>query len=83
MKPNACAEAWAAANGYIKCGEYQRVRLAGFDLLFIDAAGDELQVEVKEYMSRRLAAGISSHPRRCEHRRLRGSPSRLAARRHS
>lgn len=50
------AEAWAAANGYIKCGDYQRVRLAGFDLLFIDAAGDELQVEVKGYMSRRLAA---------------------------
>lgn len=48
------AEAWAVANNYIKHGGYQHVPLAGFDLLFTDAAGDELQVEVKGYMSRQL-----------------------------
>lgn len=50
------AEAWAAAHGYVKYGDYQHVPLAGFDLLFVDAAGAELQVEVKGYMSRHLAA---------------------------
>ncbi|GAA4410569.1 hypothetical protein GCM10023168_30400 [Fodinibacter luteus] len=50
------AEVWADVNGYVKHGEFQHVPLAGFDLLFIDAHGDELQVEVKGYMTRRLAA---------------------------
>lgn len=50
------AEAWAARHGYLKHGDYQHVALAGFDLLFVDAAGVELQVEVKGYMARQLAA---------------------------
>lgn len=50
------AESWAANNGYLKVGEYQHVPLAGFDLLFIDSAGDELQVEGKSYLNRQLAA---------------------------
>ena len=50
------AEAWASTNGYVKRAEFQRVLLAGFDLLFADAAGKLLQVEVKGYASRNLAS---------------------------
>lgn len=50
------AEAWATANGYVKRAEFQHVLLAGFDLLFADAAGKLLQVEVKGYASRNLAS---------------------------
>ena len=49
------AESWAAANGYVNRAEYQHVPLAGFDLLFADAAGTHLQVEVKGYASPNLA----------------------------
>lgn len=50
------AEAWAAANGYVKRAGYQHVAHAGFDLLFVDGAGRELQVEVKGYMATKLNA---------------------------
>ncbi len=50
------AEAWARAKGYVKRAGYQHVANAGFDLLFVDAAGAELQVEVKGYMATKLAA---------------------------
>lgn len=50
------AEVWAASHGYAKRAGYQHVALAGFDLLFADAAGVELQVEVKGYMSRSLGS---------------------------
>ena len=50
------AESWAANNGYVKRAGFQRVPLAGFDLLFADAAGKLLQVEVKGYASRNLAS---------------------------
>jgi hypothetical protein len=49
------AETWAAAHGYVKRAEFQHVPLAGFDLLFADAVGTLLQVEVKGYSSRNLA----------------------------
>lgn len=49
-------EAWAAMHGYVKRAEFQHVLLAGFDLLFADAAGKLLQVEVKGYASRNLAS---------------------------
>lgn len=49
------AESWAAARGYVKRGEFQHVPLAGFDLLFADASGELLQVEVKGYSSRSLS----------------------------
>jgi hypothetical protein len=50
------AEAWAAANGYVKRAEHQHVPLAGFDLLFADASGELLQIEVKGYSGRSLSA---------------------------
>jgi hypothetical protein len=50
------AEAWAAKRGYIKRAEYQHVPLAGFDLLFSDTAGRQIQVEVKGYATRSLAS---------------------------
>lgn len=49
------AEVWAASEGYVKRAEYQHVPLAGFDLLFADANGALLQVEVKGYASRNLS----------------------------
>jgi hypothetical protein len=50
------AEHWAAEHGYIKRANYQHVPLAGFDLLFADAAGRLLQLEVKGYSRTNLAA---------------------------
>lgn len=50
------AEAWASANGYVMRQEFQHVPLAGFDLLFVDASGHMLQVEVKGYSTRSLGS---------------------------
>ena len=49
------AEKWAADHGYLKHDGYDHVPLSGFDLLFVDGAGVELQVEVKGYLARTLA----------------------------
>jgi hypothetical protein len=50
------AEAWATEHGYLKRQGYQHVANAGFDILFMDANGRVLQVEVKGYSTRRLAS---------------------------
>lgn len=48
------AEAWAASHGYVDRQEFQHVANAGFDLLFTDEQGQQLQIEVKGYASRHL-----------------------------
>lgn len=49
------ARAWAARNHYVERQDFQEEDGAGFDLLFVDLAGGELQLEIKGYRSKNLA----------------------------
>lgn len=49
-------EEWARDRGYLFRATAERVANAGYDLLFQDATGRELQVEVKGYTATRLNA---------------------------
>ena len=51
----ASCRSWAKTNGYMYRASAEYTANAGFDLLFADAAGVELQVEVKGYSTSKLS----------------------------
>lgn len=54
-KAEAAASRWASSHGFSLIRRDALVPLAGYDLLFEDGSGRQLQVEVKGYSSSRLA----------------------------